>query len=197
MKYYRHITCWENDRRARRLAEFREDIVTYFNSQNSGADEAANKARQRINLSMREVGGMVRAAGVAATIVWTPPPAVGGFVSEVAIFENVFNLKRFDISPQWVIDYLDRSTGVYASDYNTSVRRTLNPFWWMGQFLMWFAHLPFALMGAAGFNSARIEGSVGGRLLKLVVGAVPVVASALVIVDLLGWLDVFKSMFGN
>ena len=33
--------------------------------------------------------------------------------------------------------------------------------------------------------------------MKVIVATTPVIASVLVIVDLLGWLDVFKSMFGN
>ena len=122
---------------------------------------------------------------------------IGGVVTKVDIFENLFNLESNSIPPQMVTDHLERSIGVYVADYNASVRRTLNPFWWIGQMLISFAHLPFALIGAAGFNSARVEGSVVGRLMKVIVAATPVVASVLVIVDLLDWLDVFKSMFGN
>ena len=116
---------------------------------------------------------------------------------EVAFFANLFNLERFSVSPDKVIDHLERAIGVYKADYNASIWRTGNPFWWIGQVITWFAHLPFAFMGAAGFNSARVERSVVGRLIKAVFAAVPVVASVLVIANLLGWIDVFKSIFGN
>ena len=197
LKEYRQITVWENARRCRTLQQFLNDTVTFFsNSQPSNDSEEANQARSRMNLSLRETGAMVRAGGVDPVVQWSLPLMLGEATSNVDVMENVFNLQRFGIPPHVLIDLLQRAMGVYWSDQQSSLWRSFNPLWWIWQFLAWFAHLPFSLLDAAGFNSSRAESSFLGRIIKLVFTMVPLVASILVILHHLGLLEGLKAQLG-
>ena len=57
------------------------------------------QARQRINLTSNQAHRIIAAAGIATTITWTPPPAVGGYVQRIEVFSNLFGLDRYQISP--------------------------------------------------------------------------------------------------
>lgn len=154
------------------------------------------KARRVINLMIDEIRDIVVATGIATRMVWMPPRRTGGSIQHVDVMLDLFNLERFDIAPNDLTDCLERAIGVYQSDQTNSLVRTCNPLWWMIRALKWFAHIPFFLIDAAGFNAVKAEDSLMGRLIKAIFLATPVIASLLTILKLMGWLDVFKTMIG-
>ena len=203
MKSYKDVTCWENERRLRKLSQFRNHVVAYFNYSRRGSlgeslceTEEARTARLQINLLTDEICRIVLAAGVDAGIEWIPPRRIGGPSQNVHVFVNMFSLNRFGITPDYPISLLERAIGVYQSDRVKSVVRTLNPFWWIGRGLGSFARVPFDLLNAAGFNANKAEKSLIGRSAKLILMLIPVIAGFLAILDYMAWLDDFKSLFG-
>ena len=101
---------------------------------------------------------IIAAAGVSQLITWTPPPAVGGYVQQIHVFPNLFELDRFQIPHDHAVDFIERAIGVYQSDRPAAFRRTINHLWWLFRGLLWFARIPFVFLGAVGFDAARAEG---------------------------------------
>lgn len=195
MHHYKNITCWENKRRAERLTEFRDAVVTYFNnseyrwqSETRNGGEKAKEARQKINLMLNEICEIVHAAGVASKLQWR-----SGHI--IDILSNLFTLEP-PVTLEHRLDLIDRAIGVYKTNHRKSVIRTFNPFWWLGRALTWFAGLPFKLVASAGFNAARAENSLPGRFVKAVLLTIPAIASALTILYYLDLLDLVKQILG-
>ena len=199
MNSYRNIPLWENTRRLRVLREFRNDVISYFNNSSvMGLGEGrrentdAVQSRQRINLTSNQAHHIIAAAGIATTITYTPPAMIGGYVQRIEVFSNLFGLDRYQISPDYVVGFIERAIGVYQFDRKAAFRRTINPFWWLKRSLLWLLSIPFIFLGALGFDAGRAEGSVFGKLLKLLLAT----SAALTILNYLGWLSAAKALLG-
>ena len=199
MEHYRHIPVWENVRRSNQLVAFYEHVVTYFDGTEadwqgnvvSNGDPRVAMARREINMMSKEIGRIVQAAGVSVSLDWTPPALVGGRTQTIHLIDNIFNLNSFEIGPSWVFDTLERAIGVYVADRSAAKRRTLNPVWWAGRFLVWFGRMPFRFLAAAGFNVRAAEQSVLGRLVRGALMMIPIAAAAITVLDRLKLLNVF------
>ena len=201
LNFYKDITCWENRRRLGVLIKFRTHVDSYFKNSpfewmgDGRFEEAeAKRVRPEIDRMMEEVHGIVRATGVFFEVGWTPPN--GGHVQNIDILRNLFEIDGWQIEPNRVLSMLDRAIGVYQSEQGKAVCRSFNPFWWIGRFLKWFAHLPFRFIGSIGFDTVKAEGSIIGRLIKLIFVLLSVFASLLKILHYLGWLDTVKFIVG-
>ena len=202
MNAYKNIPLWENKRRLRVLQEFRNDVVRYIDNcehpdwawmvDGPIENTEAVQARQRINSTVDQAQRIIEAAGIPQIITWTPPPAVGGYVQKIHMLFNLFEFTRFRIPSQNAVDLIERAIGVYQSDHTAVLRRTINPFWWLKRSLLWLLSIPFVLLGAMGFNAARAEGSVFGKIFKLLLAT----SAVLTIFNLLGWLPAAKSQLG-
>lgn len=199
MNFYTRITVWENRRRLEKLGKFRDLVLTYFN--NSRAEwmadarieqPAAEAARVQINRVMSEVHDIVLHSGIRPSIRWTPPPAVGGYVQDVDLINNIFHLHRFQIAPANVLDFIDRAIGVYESNDRRALLRTFNPIFYLGLVFDWIASLPFVLIGRLGFSRGKAESSILGRMTKAFLYLVTAAASILTVLELLGYLEVVK-----
>ena len=195
MERFRHITHWENTRRLRRLEAFYCYMNEYFATSRSHRRDNAKreKARQEINYRVDEVNRMVRAAEVDPSITWSPAPSVGGHARHVDVLLNLFNLARFQIELAIPYSIVERAIGVYRQNKKPAAIRTYNPIWWLYQSLAWFSRIPFNLIGLAGFDTARAEVSLTGRLVKVVFILIPFTAALLSIFDHLEWLDRVKA----
>ena len=203
MKFYRTLPIWAIKKRLEVLETFYSDVQGYYD--NSSADwrvdgriekDVAKSARQRINFSLHKAHDAVLASGVGPVIRYTPAPIVGGSIQNVDLILNLFNIGEYHIAPDSVIGIIERALGVYRDDVSAAWRRSLNPFWWVGKFLSWFAAIPFAVLRQAGFDSSRAQKSIIGRLIFLVFYLVPIIASLLTIFDLLELLDKIKKSLG-
>lgn len=200
LRYYTKIPVWENKRRLSKLAEFRGRLSSYFN--NSRADwmeedriegETAQEARVQLNRSMDEVHTIMLCAGINPRVTWTPPATVGGYVQNVDLIQNIFNIQRFSICAKYVLDFIDRAIGVYEANRRKAFARTINPLFYVGLMLDWLGSVPFAIIGRIGFDRDKAESSTIGRLVKGLLYLITVLASALTALQLLGYLDVVRN----
>lgn len=170
MRDYRNITIWQNVSRLDKLVAFRNALIAHSNasfdySKLHGDEEKARKReemvkyRVKVNRNLLEVGEIVSAAGAGNEISYYVTHALSEYGSHSDAVRAV--------------DLLDQAIGVYEGDRTSAIIRSYNPFWWAFQILQWFSRIPFILISGAGFNTARIENSLAGRLIKLAFLALP------------------------
>src|SRR5699024_5865324 len=140
MSYYKKILVWENNRRINKLIEFQGLVVEYFNNSRvewmadeRNEEEPARIARYKINRMMDEAHEIILYSGINPSITWSPPPAVGGYVRNIDLIQNVFNLHGFQIGVREVLDFIERSIGIYERNHSASLIRTLNPLFYIGR----------------------------------------------------------------
>ena len=201
MSYYKKITIWENRGRARLLTYFMGLIATYFNNVECldyGLEvrekEEAQRARTRINMTLDRVYSVIISTGIKPTIRYSPPAAVGGLVRNIDLMHNIFQLSRFQIGPQTLLDFIERTIGIYDNDRRNAFCRTINPFFWIGLVLNYVVSLPFKLIGKIGFDQQKIESSTAGRVIKGVFYLIVVFAAFLSILEKIGYLDKFMAV---
>jgi len=199
MKFYTRILVWENNRRLEKLAKFRDLIVEYFNNSRAEwmvdgriEEEAARIARVKINRSLDEAHNIILYSGINPAITWSPPPAIGGYVRNIDLIENIFNLGNFQISADEVLNFIDRSIGIYENNHRSSLIRTLNPFFYVGLVFDAVTDLPFMVLGKLGFNKEKAETSIIGKIIKGILYLITVIAAFLTILQLLDFLDPVK-----
>ena len=188
MNSYKHIPIWENAQRINALVQFRNDVVIYFNnSENQGAEAT----RRRINFSVDQAHGYIRAANVNPALIYT-----SSLTSNPGHFDLITNLfalgPPFDIPPQRAIDIIDRAIGVYQLDRRAAWYRTVNPLWWLWRGFLWSVRIPFFFLGSVGFDVASAEKRGWGKWVRVLT----VVAELLTILYLMGWLPAAKTLLG-
>jgi len=172
MLHYSRIPIWTNKHRLTILRDFRQQAIFYFEgviySRDGNRTEMPQcaPARQRLNYLLVEVDSIIDATEVGSTIDWTPPPITGGRIQRIHLILNIFNLDYYHIPRQFIGDTLDRAIGVYERDAPAALRRTFNPFYWLGRGLEGIARLPFIFLGRIGFDQRRLEESWLGKLVK-------------------------------
>jgi hypothetical protein len=200
MTYYTKILPWSNKWRIDRLTEFRNLVVEYFNNSRAEwvaseriEERAAEDARVKINRMMDEAHDLILYSGVNPVIRYTPPAVVGGYIQSIDLIRNIFLLHRFNISPRSLLDNIDQAIGVYECNKRPALLRAINPFYYIGRGLDWVARMPFVLIGRAGFDQQRAEGSFAGRLIKGAVYIVTALASLLTVLQLLDYIEPVKA----
>lgn len=184
---------WECRRRFNQLVEFRKIAHDYFSNIQYGdwmargcapsQNDTSQRARNQINLMMHEVVDSFDLMGISHSITYTPPPMFRGYVQNIDLIGNIFDLWQFDVPPSQIFDCTERAIGAYQREGLRLQRKIFNPFYWLGLALVWFLRLPFRLLTAAGFNGAKIEGSLFGKIGKLVLALATLTATALKIAD--------------
>ena len=208
MKSYNNIAIVENRRRLKRLVEFRILVGVYFdnskaNWQTDSRHESAEavEARRKINRMLDEIHDIILCTGIVPAVVYRAAPVAGGYVNRVDLVQNIFNLHQFEIDQDPLVDFLDRSIGVYESDKTMCWIRTFNPFHYLGKILDLISALPFKLIGKIGFDETKAESSVLGKLVKGLLYLISSVAALLTILEILGFTDPVRefvnSMVGN
>ena len=89
-------------------------------------EDAAKVARVKINRIMDETNDIILCSGINPSITWTPPPAAGGYVRNVDLIQNVFNIHSFQIGADAVLYFIDRAIDIYHSTHQSSLVRTFN-----------------------------------------------------------------------
>lgn len=204
MTYYTKILPWENSRRLNRLAEFRALVIEYFNNSRVEwmVDERieqpkAEEARVKINRMMDKIDDIILYAGVIPSVRYTPPPVVGGYTQNIDLVQNIFNLHGFHISPNNLLDFIDRAIGIYENNAGPAFRRAINPFFYVGLVFDLVARIPFVLIGRAGFNRRKAEESLVGRVIKGIIFIITALASLLTVLQLLDYLEPTKEILKN
>lgn len=156
-------------------------------------EQAAKKARVKINRNMAEAYRVIVLSGVNPRLTYTPPPAIGGYVQNIDVIHNIFKLDHYSIPPDPIFDFIDRAIGIYEKNHTKSIVRTFNPFFWISELLIYIARLPFKLIGRIGFDQEKAEQSLIGRILKGILYMITLLASLLTILHLLDLLTPFRN----
>ena len=198
MKHYTKILLWENNRRLKKLIEFRNLVIEYFNNSHANwemdriEERSAQVARVKINRVRDEIHDIILHSGINPTLAHAPPPAIGGYVMPIDVIQNIFFLDRFQIEANVVLDFIDRSIGIYESNHKSAFFRIFSPFFYLGLLFDTISELPFIVFGKLGFNRQKMEESAIGRLFKGVLYFITVVAAFLTILQLLDLLGPVK-----
>lgn len=176
MKQYTKLIFWQNITRQKKLKEYRAKLEEYFRSidfdsyDRSILDTPQTRiVRTYLNKQADIVGQYITEAGCPLKITYTPPPAIGGYIQSIDLIDNLFNLQNFDIEVQTLIDIIDQALGIYEGDFTKSIIRTFNPLFWLGRVLEFISSIPFYLLGSIGFSRVRIENSILGKFIKLII----------------------------
>jgi hypothetical protein len=127
---------WECKRRLDLLRQFRRLALDYFNNvrypdwMSDGGpilNESAQKARVQINRLAEDLVPTLDLLGIGHSVTYTPAPAVGGYIQHIDVVANVFDLWRFQIGPEMVLDCVDRAIGAYERESQKLLHKTFNP----------------------------------------------------------------------
>jgi hypothetical protein len=146
-------------------------------------NDKSQKARHAMNQMMEDVVLSFDLLGIVHYVRYTPPPMIGGYIQNVDVLANVFDLSGFEIPAQTVFDCTDRAIGAYEANCQKLRRQSFNPLYWLGLLIVWVLHLPFKLLGAAGFDAHKAENSLLGKLSKLALGIVTFAAAVIEVAD--------------
>ncbi len=119
-------------------------------------------ARRQINRIMDDLILSFDLVGISHVVTYTPPPIIGGYVQNIDVLLNLFDIWRWQLDPNTVKDFTERAIGAYEREFYRLRRKVFNPLYWLGIFFVWFLRLPFRFLTAAGFNGTKIEGSLFG-----------------------------------
>jgi hypothetical protein len=194
------VLYWECKRRLRALEEFRSLVVRYFDTVAYVAGhgdriqqtEESRKVRRKINDLMQDVGFSCNLIGQPLTVQYVPSPLVGGFQGNLSLLSNLFELREYHIPNSKVIDGLERVIGTYRRKTNYLYWQMFNPLFWLRVLLVKIVEVPFQILSAAGFDTAKFENSFMGKVVKAVVGFVAFAAALLTVLQILGLLDAAK-----
>lgn len=182
MEGYKKITFWQNISYRKYLNEYQSQVKKYFGlidydySRNIIDNEGSRKIRTYLNRQNELLQKIFLGVGLSPNVIHTPPPAIGGLMQRINLIDNLFNLQNYDIEPQELIDFIDQIYGVYERDFLNSIIRTLNPFYWLGRVLEIIASVPFYLLGQIGFNQHKLESSLTGQVIKLLIKILSIVS---------------------
>ncbi len=204
MIWYKKRTIFGNTYCLKKLSTFRNDLITYFNNieyHGFGSEITENddsrKMRVNLNRNINEIDEIINTSGISPYVTYTPPPMIGGYIQDINLVTNIFNIHRFEIEPSNLLDFIDRSIGRYEHDKISSILRTINPFFWFGRLLDFIVSLPFRFFQKAGINTKSFEESVLGRLAKLVLYLATLIASLLTILQILDLLDLVNEFINS
>jgi len=194
MKWYKKIPIWENLRRTEFLLEFKNLIVEYFTKVKFSdlhpvENEEVQKIRSKINIKLSEAHSIILSSGTVPRINYSPPPAIGGGTTIIDLLNDIFMFSSFRIDSRLLIDFIERSIGIYEADKTNAFGRTINPFYWLFSILEFVVSIPFKILGYAGLDQERIESSLFGRLIKAILYLITAFAAFLTILDKLGYLE--------
>lgn len=187
---------WECKRRLTDLHTFRGLVARYFGSVNysrraTHQTETSEEAREKINLLMAEIEISCILIRQPTIVSYFDPRS--GYEAKLSILQNIFELRQYYIENARVVDSLDRAIGEYERLQHHLYRQMFNPVFWLSLVLAKLVSLPFQILGMAGFDSAKLQKSTGGKILKAVIGFVAAfiafAAGLLTILQILGWLD--------
>lgn len=193
---YKDIPFWQNLYRTGKLKAFKSRVEKYFSGVGYNEfdrtiidDSETSPIREAINNDLTLIEGYMVDANISPIVIYTPPPMLGGPIQRMNVLDNLFNLQNYDIETQGVIDFIDQAVGVYKNDFAYSVLRVFNPLYWLRIILEFVASIPFAILGAIGIDEKKAEQSYVGRIVKIVIKFLALIATAAGIWDFLARLN--------
>jgi hypothetical protein len=169
---------WEARRRLAEVRAFRALVYEYFS--NTARDNSYRHTRHPLKdlTAVREQINKGIPAAVKNCYKVGQPVGVDylhpgrGVKAHVNVIESIWSLDNWQIPVSAVFDYLDRAIGIYEEQVTYLGRQRWNPLYWLRLGFLWLLGLPFRLLGAAGFNATAIESSLGGKVVKVILGSI-------------------------
>jgi hypothetical protein len=199
MAHYRRMTIFQNLGTLRTLKKFRKLAERYFENVDYGSygltvseNAKARSIRSQLNLMLERVKRALNCVDVRSEICPVPPIDAPDSEEGVYLVENIFNLHALKISPQTLLDYVERAIGAYKDEKPRTLVRTFNPLFWLGILLDFVAALPFSVLSALGLNRSAIEKNPLAKLFKGCLRAAILVGALAVSLQALGYLDPMK-----
>jgi hypothetical protein len=125
--------------------------------------------RQRLAVGMSRAVRIGRQLRVPAVLRTYPPPAVGGPIIDVNIFEATLSDHSWGgVDVQQTVDTLNRTIGACQERVRVELRHAINPAWWLWSLVSFVLRIPFILVSATGLHVERFETSAGGIIVKVV-----------------------------
>lgn len=153
MKQYKKITCFENKRRVNLLKQFRKDYTWWWENVDKDwartiENKKSEKYRESINLVLDEVDAIIIQSWVATKHYYTPPPAFWWVAWSIDFILNIFRIYSMRLWSETITDMVDMSIWNYNRDYNSSIIRTLNPFYWIDRIIWYILSFPLMLISS-------------------------------------------------
>ena len=95
--------------------------------------------------------------------------------------DNFFNLNSYDMSPKYILDFIDRVIGIFERRQKVFYRNLPNPIEWVKQLI----RLPFKILSFAGFNGGGLERSIVGKLWKLIASVLTFASGLWALIEML------------
>ena len=146
-------------------------------------NDNAIAARRKINQMLDKAEKLISLSGVSPNLIYTPPPVIGGYVQNVNIILNIFNLYHHQIGPKTVYDTIDRAIGIYEDNKTKSIIRTCNPLFWVNLLIKYFTSIPFRILGVFGVDQERIQISTIGKIVKGILYLITLLAAIITLID--------------
>jgi hypothetical protein len=173
MPHYNRMTIFQNLQCIRILKKFKKLAERYFENVDYGSygltaveKPKAKAIRSQLNLMLERVKRALSSVEISPDICDASRLTAPEHEEGVYLVDNIFNLHQLKISPQTLLDYVERAIGVYRDDKFKSVIRSLNPLFWLSIVLDYISSLPFTILSALGFERSKIEDSSFGKFLK-------------------------------
>jgi hypothetical protein len=167
MTIFRNLECLRTLKKFRKLGEQYFANVDYGSYGLTAVEKPEAKAiRSILNLMLERAKRVLSSAEVSPDICDASRPTEAGYEEGLYLVDNIFNLHQLRISPQTLLDYVERAIGVYKDDRFKSLMRTLNPLFWLSVVLDYISSFPFAILGSLGFNRSKIENGCLGEFTK-------------------------------
>ncbi len=142
MRNINSIIYWENKRRIKKLDSFREDVRKYYSNSTfnfldgRNENQTAVQLRTKINEQLLSIESIVMKSGLPLMATHYPPPALGGFVKNINLIHNILTLSEHQIDYNVALDMIEISSGSYKDNIQSSILRTINPFYYLKELLM-------------------------------------------------------------
>jgi hypothetical protein len=198
---YGRISYNEVDRRLLILRQFRDELERYYAARTWTPTRRlvepgeAKPLRESLNQKQDETSRVLGLAGISATVTYHNPQT--GLLAPIQLVPNFPRLWEYDIESSALFDQIDRAIGIYQTERPHAVRRTWNPFFWIGLLLDWVSRLPFSIARRAGIQGLNEETKAASvvRSAIWIVGALGMLITALdAIVNLLQAFDVWEAI---
>jgi len=199
MSYYKHITYFTNRNRIALLMSFLKLAKDYYeNSTYSWYTDStmeqpkAKQVRSEINRILDKSREAILSTRIPIYIRRHPAPAVGGFLQDIDLLNNMFGQYANGELSEYLFDCIERSIGKYEHDRTASIIRTVNPFFWLNKIIMIIVSIPFKIIGKFGFNQEKAEASIPGRISQFILYIATIatlIASVIYILDAFGKWD--------
>ena len=131
-------------------------------------EEKYQQVRASVSQRTPRIASIARNHRVHADLQSYPAPAVGGPVVGVNLFYAILNDDSHGgVDRQRIVDVTNELIGTLSEAKRKQFLQVINPFFWLGAAIELVLSIPFWLLSKTGFDVAKIEDNLWGKLFKV------------------------------